>query len=124
MFIIIITCFKQIYQQDKQCINLFIYNIFFLYISCATVYSAPGITKRSLYDREIHSHKELTQQLLFIIINYYFINRGHRPPEIPKKQGRTSESQEQENSIGISYYINRRVVYLLKYNCELYGKKW
>ena len=39
--------------------------IIYIYISCATVYPAPGITKRSLCDREIHPHKELTQQLLF-----------------------------------------------------------
>ena len=31
----------------------------------ATVYLAPGITKRSLFDRGKHPHKELTQQLIF-----------------------------------------------------------
>ena len=34
--------------------------LYYLYILCAIVYLAPGITKRSLFDREIHSHKELT----------------------------------------------------------------
>ena len=67
--------------------------LIYIYISCATVYPAPGITKRSLYDSEIHPRKESSPN------NYYFISRGRCLLEISKKEGRTGESERKERAV-------------------------